>query len=661
MSIKKYFSVIFIAFFVGFAFILDATPLNLPIQKIGKTDFYIYNVTQKETIYGICKKLNISKDEILRYNPQLADGLKKGQKLFFPVNDFSTNDTKQKLDKQVPKTFNHLVQRNETLYGISKMYNLSQEEIIKLNPNVINGIKSGEVLVLPQNTNESVSNSKISNNQPAKSTIIFHTIRKGDTLFSLANKYNTSIEEILKLNPGISPTNFQIDNVIRIKTNTIDASNKLKPTDAKFITHKVKSDDSFLSIASSYGVTESELRQANPDVKKLKKNSIIYIPVIKHNDASLTADQQAKKIKIVYDSINNVNKKSINIAVVLPFMLNNEQLDKQANLYTDFYKGLLIAVNDLKSKYTKKINVSIYDSEDSKEKVEEIIKLPEFKNIDLIFAPDDAFQLDVLSKFAKENNSKIVNSFSLKSEDYKNNPNFFQINIPGDYMESRLFEEFDKQFQETEIIFISVGGNNEKEIVSDLKKHLKEKNYITHNLHVSHQMQSSTIEQLIQTGGKYLIIPTSSNLSALKKLLPAVKAIKDDRIDAQIEMFGFPEWSVYTNNFKDFKHIGTYIYSRFYTNHNSWDYKNFDSKFRRFYKKDIVKSAPVFAVLGYDIGKYFITQLGANGNAFGNNVPQFDGIQSNFRFKRLNNWSGLVNDALIFIHFAPNKIEKFSK
>lgn len=662
---KKFFATSFL-WILSLGSILNSASLNLPVQKIGNTDFYVYDVTQKETIYSICKKLNISKDDILRYNPQLADGLKKGQKLFFPVKDFA--EAPLSTPVVIPNQFNHVVQKGETLYGLSKIFNVSQEEIVAINPGVKDGIKTGEIIIIPQsNRTQNNSNPNVENNNitaPAKtSAVVYYTIKSGDTLFGVAKRYNTTIEDILALNPGISPSNFKTESTIKISPNTVVENNEPKSTNAKFVEYKVTENDSFQSLALSYGVTVSELQQANPKVKSLKKNSIIYIPVIQKLPAPLSTEEKVEKLQNVYDSVNNiVEKESVDIAIILPFMLNSATVDKQANLYTDFYKGFLLAVNEERKNTSKKINVSVYDTENSTEKINQILSDPKLKKVDVIYAPDDTNQLKLLSTFSKANDIDLVNIFVVKAEEYNNNEHFFQTNIPPSYMFAEVFDHFDNAFGKSEVLFLNNDAGSEKDIVPDLKAHLEEQGIKYQVLNMPINIKVEDLDPILQTGNQYVIIPTNSTRSTLSKLLPVLKTLKKDRIDVEFKLFGYPEWTSYIDDYRDlFKNVDTYIYTRFYANPFASDYKDFSNKFKSTYGTDMINSAPLFAMLGYDNGLFFLSQLGKYGKNYINNLVPFSGIQNDFNYQRISNWSGFVNKSLYFIHLSPTRVEKITK
>jgi len=109
--------------------------------------------------------------------------------------------------------FLHTVERGETVYAISVMYNVSVESIYELNPGSKEVIKPGETLRIPQKSQK----------------IIFHTILPKETLYAVSKKYNIRGEDILSENPGLSVQTFTIGKTILIpiyKEQSIGASGK---------------------------------------------------------------------------------------------------------------------------------------------------------------------------------------------------------------------------------------------------------------------------------------------------------------------------------------------------------------------------------------------------------------------------------------------------
>ena len=68
--------------------VYPASALDLEIKKVKGVEYYYYKVKKGDTLYGLSQSMGLTQPEIIKYNPQVADGLKSGMKLYFPVSDF---------------------------------------------------------------------------------------------------------------------------------------------------------------------------------------------------------------------------------------------------------------------------------------------------------------------------------------------------------------------------------------------------------------------------------------------------------------------------------------------------------------------------------------------------------------------------------------------
>lgn len=659
--------------------------VNMPIRKIAGTDYYYYKVSAKETIFGISKKLNITQDEMLKYNPSLIDGLKKDAVLFFPVELFS-NKTEQKnivAHQPKPTAFTHVVEKGETLYGIAKMYNVTPEDISAKNPGTANGIKTGQVLSIPQPalSNSDVAKSETSNQnigdaakEPVKAptTTIYHTIKKGETLFSLSNQFNTTIEKILELNPGVSPTNFKINEVIKIATNTRQTVEQEK-TITQFEYYEVKKGDTFYSVAKSNNLSAEELEAANPNIDKLKKGKTIQIPVVKKEKVLVKetegtqaelADNDSPKINQIYQNVHSKNSPNeLNVGLLLPYMLKSTNPSKAAKLYTEFYKGFLIAVDEVRKTQNKKINIFTYDTEGSQKVLENILAKPEMKKLDLIFAPNEDDQIDRICKFGKENNINVINNFSLKNEDYSVNPKIFQVNIPPSFFYAEVLEWMKSEFKDYDIVYLEENNGDIKDFAQEMKDQLPAtfgKRF--HVLKYDQLLPYDDVDAILEPGKKYLFVPSSATKVSLAYIIPSLKKVKEERVDIDTSLFGYPEWGTYLSSYRnDLQTLDTYFYTRFFINEEDGDYKAFEKLYKDWYNEDMINAMPSFGTLGYDSGKFFLESLLKNKD-FNNGGIIYNGLQNDFNFERINNWSGFVNKAVYFVHLSPNSlIEKIAR
>ena len=602
---------VFITLVISCSVTISAEKLSKKI--IGNTEFYCYKVKTKETIFGIAKKFNVTQDELKQYNPSINNGLKKDFVLLLPVSLIDSRKNNNSTIQQ-SNPFVHIVKKGETLYGLSKTYGVSQEDIIANNPQVRAGLKLGQEIVIPQPSVKESANEQLN----MEGNVLYHTIKQGETLYRLSKNYNISIENILKLNPGVSPENFKIGTVIKIVANA-PKTEKRETTVTVMKSYIAETGDNLKKIAKRTGVDIDDLEDANPNVGKVKTGMTIQIPVAKTDSVDVVVSEgneyelqhnDSERIKEIYDSIHYLNSsKSINVALMLPFMLNNSVETKQSKLYTEFYKGFLLALKDVNERYNdNEINVYTYDTEGTTDKLMSILSIDEVKEMDLIFAPDVLEQLDSISSFSKSNGIYVVNTFSVKDENYDNNPYMFQINIPQDNMYADVCDWISKDFKDYEVVFIHKKGNAKKDIADNLKRYLEQERRTVKEVEYSSVLTCEELLEVVNVNEKTLFIPTSGTKASLSQMIPALKKLKDENPVMESAVVGYPEWSVYMEDWKqDFHTINAHFYSRVFVDEKAKDFEKFNSEYLKWYGEDLIESTPCFGYLGYDTGKYFLS------------------------------------------------------
>jgi LysM repeat protein len=143
------FTVLFISLKANAAnyFLDDSTGIE---KKDGKV-FILHQVEPKETLYSISKRYGVTVDEIKKYNTEAAAGLKIGQTLWVPskakISSAQNTSVKASQPSSGPQT--HNVAAKETLFSISKKYNVSIDDLKKANPEIASGLKAGQVIIIP--------------------------------------------------------------------------------------------------------------------------------------------------------------------------------------------------------------------------------------------------------------------------------------------------------------------------------------------------------------------------------------------------------------------------------------------------------------------------------------------------------------------------------
>lgn len=146
-----------VPYFFLFLLMLVAAPAfsqDGVVKKSKKTEviegkkYYLHTVEKGQTLYAIAKAYGYTVNDILVENPDALNGIKPGQVLRIPVQKpaAATTATVAPADTN---WFVHKVEPGQTLYSISKIYSVKEEDILKLNPDAKNGLKVGQGLKIP--------------------------------------------------------------------------------------------------------------------------------------------------------------------------------------------------------------------------------------------------------------------------------------------------------------------------------------------------------------------------------------------------------------------------------------------------------------------------------------------------------------------------------
>lgn len=559
--------------------------------------------------------------------------------------------------------FLHTVTKGQSLYSISSMYNVSIDDIVRLNPGSDKQIREGAALKIPQ---------AVSTNSDKP---VFHTIQAGETLYRLSVKYNITTQAICEANPGLSSENFRSGQVIIIPIQSTSKTEKETPkATAKEETtvkmndwkdmHKVERKETIFSISREYGITEEELIAANPELKngKLKRGTFLFIPYGKNEQKTQQTESKPTVQELTNEEIfsrfedSKKEIKTIKAAVLLPFMAGTSaNMDEQIRM-VEYYEGFLMAVDSLKKEGVS-VDLYTYDTKGREATLNNILVRKEMKNMDIIFGPARSQDIDALATFADKNNIRLVIPFAPKVDQVFKNPHIYQVNTPQSYLYSEVYEHFNRKFSGCNVIFLNASnGDREKdEFIKGMKTGLKENGISYRDFTMTDNFYDITT--VMDTLKNNIFIPTSGKSTALVKILPQLTQIRRERPDYSMNLFGYPEWQTYTNDYlASFYEIDTYFYSSFYTNNLFPAAVNFTHAYRRWYSKDMANIYPKYGMLGYDTGYFFLKGLSKYGNKMEENLSSIHvtPIQTGFKFERVNNWGGFINRKVFFVHFSKD-------
>ena len=218
--------------------IADYTGYNyLPPQQNNNQSTYV--VKRGDTLYSIANKYSTTVDELKRLNNLTTNVITIGQML--RIKDTNNTDNI------------YIVERGDTLYSIANKYNTTVQELKRINNLQTNTLSIGQQLLIPtENGNITPNEPELPNYPPIDELPLeteIYTIKKGDSLWSIARNNNITIDELIKLN--------------NLSTINLKAGDKLLIPKREKQTYIVKKGDTLWTISKNNNISVEELKRLN--------------------------------------------------------------------------------------------------------------------------------------------------------------------------------------------------------------------------------------------------------------------------------------------------------------------------------------------------------------------------------------------------------------
>ncbi|MDZ7659967.1 LysM peptidoglycan-binding domain-containing protein [Fodinibius sp.] len=233
--------------------------VSLGITTLTLAQSKTHTVKQGETLFSIAQQYDIEVEQVREWNNLRGNELSIGQTLLVspPSSD---------------SAITHTVQRQETLFSISKQYNVSIAEIKSWNNLSSNNLQVGqELTIYPSETNSQEQQSLVVEKETQRNS--YYTVKSGDSLYKIAQEHDMTVEELKSLN-NLSSNTIRVGQQLTVRSkpapppSVADEDIKSSPQ-GKFMVHTIAEETKSLQdLLNKFRMDEQEFRALNPSIDR---------------------------------------------------------------------------------------------------------------------------------------------------------------------------------------------------------------------------------------------------------------------------------------------------------------------------------------------------------------------------------------------------------
>jgi len=493
----------------------------------------------------------------------------------------------------------HTVEKGQTIYGISKQYDISQEDLKFCNPEISEGLKTGLVLKIP--SKEGVKAKDAQQRKDGKYKI--HIVKSKETLYGISKSNNTSVEEIVKLNPEVEAG--------------LKVGMELKIPDAK----KTK--------------TQNDKTEEFP-VEELVQEKLVKV------EEEKTTLKPCKKVS------EKDRSKIYNVALMLPFYANSsDNFNAKAKIGIDFYQGVKYALDSLKKKGVY-VKLYVFDTQNDSTIANSIIKKGSLDGMNLIIGPLYSALYMTVTEYADKKKIPTVNPFVQSDLTIRNNKYSIKATPDNVTMAAKVAKFVKEKYTNHQVLFLSNSSERDQEYTTILKDALLESGVMFKP--IKYVSFSEVAENLSESKENLVIFPSTSQ-AQVYDFTSKLNGHKSKKIS----LLGMAEWNNFENIDYNYLNNLNYFYAASnFTDYNSPASQAFQSAFRNEFKVE----ASNFAFQGFDIAWFFVNALFEYGDDFHKcleQMPIYNGLNNSFVYRQKGKNNGFENQNIFII-----KIDEFN-
>jgi LysM repeat protein len=641
MNIREYYKILPVLLFYLVITLQSAAQVVVERSKdrviISGTAYYMHQVKKGETAWSISKAYGITVEELTKENPPALYGINEGQLLRIPYRDVPENQPEKMVIVKTPrddsKYIYHTLQPGETVYALSRLYGVSENEITSANPGIdINKLPVGAEIAVPRREFMTGRHEF----EVQEKTPVFHKVVRGESLSSIAEQYGVTLRELRRENRNIRFP--QVGDYIRI------------PVIAQ---QKTEVPDLLLADSLAFTAEPHELLptpSAYTPVENLKGSMDIAVLLpfyLEEND-----------VRADIDSSNIVKGKRTYKTISRP----DEWIYPGSIGFLEMYEGILLAADKLHA-LGLDLNIHVFDIKSDTIEVTRLLHENKLSKMDLIIGPVYSHNLVAVAAYASKLGIPIVSPVPLMNNSALiDNASLFMANSSLEVAQNAIARKITEYYNDNFVfIHADTSGSDpgikyfKGKILSELSNRLpfeeiKFKEFLFYSRSVFNNDSINRLSQALSEDYGNVIIIASENSPIISEILMDIHALTKDY---EIKVFGYPAMRALDNlDPKYLFDLDVLIYSPYWIDYLKQDVKEFNANFRKKFSTEPAELS--YAWQGYDIAYFFISGLAVHGKKFISHpeIHNPDLLQTRFDFRRKTINDGFENQNLFPVRYT---------
>lgn len=416
--------------------------------------------------------------------------------------------------------------------------------------------------------------------------------------------------------------------------------------------HLVAKKETVYGISRQYGLTEDELRAANPSIAKkgLKKGEYICIPysaveIEKAENAERERREQEERAKA------KANRR-LRFAVILPFGSSQSKQSVEGQRMVEFYRGVLLVVDSMKH---AGVNIDVQAYDESATSISSILQKPALKQADFIIGPGSNSSIDAVCAFASQNQIPLVVPFSSVPSISAGRRYVFQTNPSVSTYYQNVFSRFISQHREDHIIFVGIGDKTDNaDYIIAFKKALSDSGIAFDRMSLAEMSQKGAA--VFSTKKNNVVIPSSPTAHTFDVVCAELSEMQLPETTC-VQMFGYPEWQSFAQRSSaNMARYRAQFFAPYYGNNVSSRTMSFNRLYQSTFHQQPTASILRYAEAGHDLAAFFLTCLQRHDSSFLTRISShgYNTIHQPYRFVQSDPQNGHVNEAFYFIIYKTD-------